>query len=207
MEPPETHLPRKEPNQARSLHLVDSILKSATRLLSREGVDAATTNKIAQVAGVSIGSLYQYFPNREAILARLIERDLRSNEEDFLRRMELLRGLPLDEKITAVVETGYELFMRNRELKRVLFPHAIRLKRVREVIESRNTLAGIMAGLLRDHAHELRVENPERATYVLGHAVQGLLQTVMISKDPPYTDTEIKAEIVRMVRGYFGLTH
>ena len=66
--------PRKQPRQARSQALVEAILDAATRIMVRDGREAANTNAIAREAGVSIGSLYQYFPNREAVLASLLHR-------------------------------------------------------------------------------------------------------------------------------------
>ncbi len=60
---------RKLPRQDRSRALVDAIVEAAARILVQQGRDALTTNAVALRAGVSIGSLYQYFPNREAILA------------------------------------------------------------------------------------------------------------------------------------------
>jgi AcrR family transcriptional regulator len=63
--------PRKQPKQARSTRLVDAILQAAIRVLEREGASAFTTIRVAEVAGVSVGSLYQYFPNKESILFRL----------------------------------------------------------------------------------------------------------------------------------------
>jgi AcrR family transcriptional regulator len=63
--------PRKLPVQARSAQLVADILKAAVRVLEREGARRFTTIRVAEVAGVSVGSLYQYFPNKEAILFRL----------------------------------------------------------------------------------------------------------------------------------------
>ncbi len=66
--------PRKAPRQARSRALVEAILDAAARILSRDGRDAANTNAIAREAGVSIGSLYQYFPSREAIIDALVHR-------------------------------------------------------------------------------------------------------------------------------------
>jgi AcrR family transcriptional regulator len=64
---------RKMPRQARARATVDAILMAAAHLLRTEGRDRATTNWIAERAGVSIGSLFQYFPNKEAIWARLRE--------------------------------------------------------------------------------------------------------------------------------------
>ncbi|CDQ09698.1 Transcriptional regulator, TetR family [Acidithiobacillus ferrivorans] len=67
--------PRKRPYQQRSAATVDAILEAAARILERKGLDALTTNAVAELAGVSIGSLYQYFPGKAAILAELIRRE------------------------------------------------------------------------------------------------------------------------------------
>ena len=61
---------RKEPRQARSQVTVTAILEATIRILEREGMDAATTTRIAEVAGVSVGTLYQYFAHRDAIPGR-----------------------------------------------------------------------------------------------------------------------------------------
>ncbi len=74
-ERPDTH-PRKAPTQARSIATVEAMVEATARILVAEGPEACTTNRIAEVAGVSIGSLYQYFPSREALLAALVEREL-----------------------------------------------------------------------------------------------------------------------------------
>lgn len=66
--------PRKLPRQARSRALVDAILDAAAHILATQGREALNTNMVAEKAGVSIGSLYQYFPNREAIIAAVADR-------------------------------------------------------------------------------------------------------------------------------------
>jgi AcrR family transcriptional regulator len=66
--------PRKIPRQARSLVTVEVILDAAALLLVEEGYEQATTSRIAERAGVSIGSLYQYFPNRESVIAAVARR-------------------------------------------------------------------------------------------------------------------------------------
>src|SRR6185503_3042990 len=66
--------PRKRPRQARSRETVSAILAATSRVLVKHGFDGLTTNAVAEAAGVSIGSLYQYFPNKEALVAGLIER-------------------------------------------------------------------------------------------------------------------------------------
>ncbi len=62
---------RKEPKQARSTELVSAILEAAIQVLAKEGASRFTTARVAEKAGVSVGSVYQYFPNKAAILFRL----------------------------------------------------------------------------------------------------------------------------------------
>lgn len=65
--------PRRRPGQERSRQTVTAILEAAVEVFGQQGYAGATTNKIARRAGVSIGSLYQYFPNKDAVLVRLYE--------------------------------------------------------------------------------------------------------------------------------------
>src|SRR6185437_5949733 len=66
--------PRKIASQQRSRATVDALVEATARVLVEEGYERASTNRIAQVAGVSIGSLYQYFPSKEALVAAAAER-------------------------------------------------------------------------------------------------------------------------------------
>ncbi|MCK1420849.1 TetR family transcriptional regulator [Bradyrhizobium sp. 180] len=77
---------RKQPQQARSTGLVAAILDAAIQVLAKEGAQRFTTARVAERAGVSVGSLYQYFPNKAAILFRL-------QSDEWRRTSELLRGI------------------------------------------------------------------------------------------------------------------
>lgn len=72
--PPPALTPRKRPRQARSAFTVDAVVEAAVRVLLAEGYARLTTRRVAEVAGVSVGSLYQYFPNRAALVAEVIRR-------------------------------------------------------------------------------------------------------------------------------------
>lgn len=82
--PPE---PRKRPSQSRSKVLVDAIIEACRQILSQEGEESLTTNRIAEVAGVTIGSLYQYFPNKEAILANLFAQEIAASTDEICREI------------------------------------------------------------------------------------------------------------------------
>ncbi|WP_019092234.1 TetR family transcriptional regulator [Komagataeibacter europaeus] len=78
---PPSYLQRKQPKQARSTRLVETILAAASRVLEEEGVERFTTARVAEYAGISIGSLYQYFPSKAAILYRLQTDEWRDTAE------------------------------------------------------------------------------------------------------------------------------
>lgn len=77
---------RKQPKQARSSQLIATILEAAVQVLAKEGAQRFTTARVAERAGVSVGSLYQYFPNKAAILFRL-------QSDEWRQTTELLRGI------------------------------------------------------------------------------------------------------------------
>ncbi|MFK8079744.1 MAG: TetR/AcrR family transcriptional regulator [Granulosicoccus sp.] len=98
--------PRKEPRQKRSQDTVVVILEAAIELICKHGLAELTTNRIAERAGVSIGSVYQYFPGREAILARLV-RDMRSEMlEDFKSAIDNQRDTTLRSAVGALVSAA-----------------------------------------------------------------------------------------------------
>lgn len=97
---------RKQPQQARSSQLVLDILEAAVRVLTQEGARRFTTARVAERAGVSVGSLYQYFPNKEAILFRL-QTDEWKQTSGLLQRMLADRSLPPAERLRAVVRAFF----------------------------------------------------------------------------------------------------
>lgn len=94
--------PRKQPKQARSTELIAIILEAAAQVLAKEGAQRFTTARVAEKAGVSVGSLYQYFPNKAAILFRL-------QSDEWLQTTDLLRSIledaerPLLERLRVLV--------------------------------------------------------------------------------------------------------
>jgi AcrR family transcriptional regulator len=94
---------RKSPRQARARATFDAIVEAAARILAESGPHAVTTNRIAARAGVSVGSLYQYFPNRSAVLRALVERELARAEA--ARPAAIDDGaLPLVSRVRAIVD-------------------------------------------------------------------------------------------------------
>jgi AcrR family transcriptional regulator len=93
---------RKEPRQRRSTRLVADILEAAARVLARDGAHRFTTARVAEAAGISVGSLYQYFPNKEAILFRLQAEEWQETMGQLQRILGDTRMPPLERLRAAV---------------------------------------------------------------------------------------------------------
>jgi len=124
---------RKKPQQVRSTRLVADILEAAIRVLTRDGAHRFTTARVAEAAGVSVGSLYQYFPNKEAILFRLQANEW-GQTMGQLRRILSDKGIPPLERL----RTATRMFFRS-ECEEAAFRTALEeaAPLYREVPESR----------------------------------------------------------------------
>ncbi len=117
---PDIPQPRKQPRQDRSRHAVAAILEAAARILAIDGYAAFNTNRVAELAGVGIGSLYQYFPNKQALLAALHRRhgeETLAALDDALARN---AGRSAREQLAAMVAAALDLHRRELGLHRVL---------------------------------------------------------------------------------------
>ena len=110
-------VPRKAPSQARAAHTVGTILEGAAHILEQHGLEGYTTNAIAARAGVSIGSLYQYFPTKDAVTIALIERE---SLELVREAAEALQGPDHRRALRELVEIGIRYQLRRPQLARLL---------------------------------------------------------------------------------------
>ncbi|MEU4579077.1 MULTISPECIES: TetR/AcrR family transcriptional regulator [Nonomuraea] len=120
--------PRKQPRQQRSRQTVAAILEAAAQLFQRHGYAGATTNKIAERAGVSIGSLYQYFPNKDALLVALAEHYLAESADRVAQVFAGAAGRrpSLSALLTDLVEGVAALHTDRPDLHRLLYDHVPR---------------------------------------------------------------------------------
>lgn len=115
--PKSTKKPRKQPAQGRSAETVAVLIEAAARVLEHSGFEGFNTNAVAERAGVSIGSLYQYFRNKEELLAALIERET----EPFIAALEKIPGnAPFQEALRFVIKASIQQQMRRPELARLI---------------------------------------------------------------------------------------
>jgi len=127
--------PRKEPRQARSLATVEAILVATARVLTRDGYDRASTNKIAAEAGVSVGSLYQYFPSKEALVAALVDRHLSHVTALLETNIEVLAEAPLPVSARALVKLMIAVHAHNPRLHKVIVEQVPRVGRLNRIYD------------------------------------------------------------------------
>jgi AcrR family transcriptional regulator len=111
---------RKQPVQTRARATVDAILQATVQVLLRPGLGSLTTTRVAHVAGVSVGTLYQYFPNLEALLAAVITRYLEAIRDAALAGLERSRGLEPDAAMREVLESLLAHKRRSQDASRAL---------------------------------------------------------------------------------------
>ena len=111
---------RKAPGQARSKETVNVILEASARILESDGLRGFNTNSVAAKAGVSVGSLYQYFPNKDAILLALIQRFEEATQEAILQALRTGKGRPLKPSLRLFVRALVGMHYRRPRLNRIL---------------------------------------------------------------------------------------
>lgn len=188
--------PRKKPRQARAAATVDAILQAATRILEDEGLAALNTNHIAERAGVSVGSLYQYFPTKEAILTEIIRR----KRERLITGIDIALAdadrMPLETSIARLIATVIDSQIAWPKLARVLEMAESFLPLQTETDALKRGIGERIGRLLAAHGFA----EPRVAAQDLIGIVRGMIDTAALAGE---TDREALADrIRRAVRGY-----
>lgn len=197
---------RRSPVQARSRETVAAVLEAAAQVFERHGYAAGTTNRIASRAGVSIGSLYQYFPNKESILVALVERHIEQGEERLapLALAFVAEPPPLREGLERLVATMFELHADSPRLHRVLFEECPRPPALQERIAAAQAQAVAAIEAWLRARPEVRVADPGLAAAMIAQVVEGVTHNLAIHPRPGRELADYAAETVTMLTLYAG---
>ncbi len=199
MAPTDRFQARKQPRQARSIETRQRVLDAAAHIFSVHGYAAGTTNRIAAAADMSIGSLYQYFPNKDAIVSALTDAHVDAGAALLAQRA--AAGLPagLTDTLRLFVRATIDNHRSDPALHRVLFEEAPRspalLARLREA--EQRAIAGT-AELLRVHP-EVTAADPVLAARITVATIESLVHRLITS---PVDAQQLEDEIVGMLAGY-----
>jgi len=195
-------VPRKAPRQARSRATVDAILDAAARVLIERGYAGTSTNAVAEVAGVSVGSLYQYFPNKDSLITALHERHSRQMSALLDAALERHHGSTLRDALHGVIESAVEAHQLDADLHRVLERQLQGLDQFPGEDEAVDDIERRLRGLLEAHRAEIVVADLRLATYVLMHSVHALIHAVVLERPSGVSVKAATRETVRLALAY-----
>lgn len=194
---------RKPPRQARSQATVNAILEATVRILDREGMEAATTTRIANVAGVSVGTLYQYFSHRDAVLDALQDREFEralAMMGDVLAEQNLVRSPR--ETVIAVVRSLAALYAESPGLHRALVIEGLRVTNPARVEAFDLRVVAIIRHFLTASGATVRRANVEAASFVVYQAVRATMLACLLERPAGLHEAALTEEIVDLVLRY-----
>ncbi|VVE34148.1 TetR family transcriptional regulator [Pandoraea terrae] len=194
---------RKRPMQARAQHTVQTIFEATAQIIEEDGEDSLTTNRIAKKAGFSIGTLYQYFPTKEAILLAMIARERRRVMDELNERLArgAAEGVDPERIVRERLRVLIEAFGAGGRFKRSMIRLAWQLDHHENIMQAmREAAEHIAVATSRLDSPALRA--PTAATiFVLTRAVMGTLRSAALEDSPLLGTPEFEDELVRLVWG------
>ena len=194
-----TETPRKQPKQARSQAMVEAILAATARLLIARGYARTNTNLVAEAAGISIGSLYQYFPNKEALLVALHQRHQAQIQHMIETVLTRLRQQPpsLRQALESLIGAWVEAHQIAPELHRILEAEGAFF-----ALDSgdERIVKGIQA-LLGAYA----IEPLGLKTYLVTKTIESLVHAAVIEPPAEFSVTDLAGGLLELVMAYLEL--
>lgn len=185
--------PRKPPNQQRSRRTVEAVLEAAAHILEAGGLPRFNTNALAARAGVSVGSIYQYFPGKDAVMAALVRREAARFDASLADTLDQVRDLPLDRAVEALVAVAVRHQTARPNLARILDLEERRLGIEGEALAASETTARRLTALLAAHG----VDNPQVAADDLLNLTRGMVDGALTA-----SPEDLIRRVVRAVLGY-----
>ena len=196
--------PRKTPVQARSAASVDAILEATAQVLVQIGRERLTTTRVAHRAGVSVGTLYQYFPNKSALLQAALRRHL----EDVTGAVEVVcaqqAGASLQDMAAALVLAFLEAKLRNVRSSMAFYAVSSDLDVARILEEMRVRSDRAIGAMLRSAAATVAAPIPEVVFMVQGMLV-GVSRRLLESPEPEKHVEGVRRELIRAVSAYLAM--
>ncbi len=190
--------PRKAPRQARSSETVAAILDAAARVLEARGIEGFNTNAVAERAGASVGSLYQYFPNKDALVAALIRADSAAFAASIEAAVRDADGADLREGLARLVAAAVAHQLDRPRLARILDFEERRLPMDAEAREARRRLGALLVGFLGRHREAIAVDDLPQAAADLVAIARGLIDEA----DERADREALQARVRRAALGY-----
>ncbi len=193
---------RKSPRQARSVDTVETILTAAARVLERESLAGFNTNRVAEVAGVSVGSLYQYFPNKSALVAALIDRHESALAASIEACVAAHHDRSLREALLALVDIGIAQQYTRPTLAAALDHEEARLPLGPRLREYEQRIGAAVMTLLQRHAAELAAPPQPRDVQDIFVIAKAMIEADAVAGRTPSAD--LRDRVAHALLGYLA---
>lgn len=194
---------RKEPKQTRSKDTVEAIFGAVTHILNKDGAVHLTTNKIAEVAGVSVGSLYQYFKNKESIfegiILRLTEDSLQSMERILIETQS--QGFKIRDVITLIVQNHFTTLQKMEKVATVILEYAPKVLPASHFKKADERTINFLMETVRKNNVKIKSPNPELAFFICVQAVRSVMVMSFLNRDAQERQL-IMNELIEMLSSY-----
>jgi AcrR family transcriptional regulator len=194
--------PRKSPQQDRSRLTVDAILEATAHILTEEGYDKANTNRIAERAGVSVGSLYQYFPNKESLMAALIEQHSHEIAQLVESKLQHLFEEPPLKAIPELVSAVIAAHTINPRLHQVLSEEIPRSERLQQMQKADERIGELLRQYLRRWRDLIHPQNLEMTVFIISRTVEALCHSAVIEYPHFVSDQSFEQEVSDLLLSY-----
>jgi AcrR family transcriptional regulator len=203
-EPPASQAPvRRIPRQERSLTKVEFMLEAAIQLLDEAGLELFTTKAVAAKAGVSIGTLYQYFDDKQALLDALVARELGALAKKITGTMKGAAPSEPGDRVRRIMAAVVGAYGGRGRVHRMLMEHALSQVSSRPLSPLYPALMQLLTTQGVAAPHQATRKLTQAQAFVLTHAVGGILRTLVASEHTP-PRREVEDALVELVLGYMG---
>ena len=183
---------------------VSAVLEGVAQVLETDGFEKLTTTRVAERAGTSVGTLYQYFPSKEALLVAVVEAKMAAIDRALSKIFELPATAPLSEHVHVMITSLIDEKKRRPRLNAELARQAPRLEKLRLIARTLDRAHGMVRALLEAHRDETSVTDADLSAWLVVHAVNGMVDGALLGAPERLEDPRLADAIVAHVLGAVG---
>jgi AcrR family transcriptional regulator len=194
--------PRRKPRQSRSRATVDAILQATAQVLVRDGYQKTTTNRIATRAGVSVGTLYQYFPNKDALVVALCEQHSQEMMTLLSASIAELQDATPERATKVIVRAMLQAHAVNPKLHEAIISNLPKEKQFEQILAVNAQAEAMVRGFLETHRDRLATDNIDMAAFIVVNTVEALSHAAVFERPDFLGTEELVEEISRLICRY-----
>jgi AcrR family transcriptional regulator len=193
--------PRKLPVQARSKHTIDAIFEATIQVLLVGGVGKLTTTKVADRAGVSVGTLYQYFPNKNVLLGALLELHLLEVVEAIEASSVKFRGAKLDLLARELVDAYLNVKLQRPDMSVALYSVAVAIEAT-EIVQAMTKRTQVAVSRALESVPDRKFDELDMVTIVFTTSLMGPVQAFLLAKPPKAALERLRRQLQALTKAY-----